>query len=203
MATDLDTLSSLLGQTWWKAPVFYSHQFALRFEHGQGEFWLDRFVSAKQRASSIAATALDGVAEIRLVIVRPHDGTALPAEDLARLKNDLAEYELPSIDTFKSQILPSPDTEFDSTWLGVTEIPRHLVDRAIWAAVAIDFGYLPATPGRLYIVNLANGLLIHPYDDRGMDVVAPSPEVLDDLYHRFSDWLLDYDRQRMDKMFSA
>ena len=44
---------------------------------------------------------------------------------------------------------------------------------------------------------------MHPYDDRGMDVIGPNHALLADLYHRFNERLLDYDRARMDGFFAS
>ena len=41
------------------------------------------------------------------------------------------------------------------------------------------------------------------YDDRGLDVIARQPEVLVPLYRTFNQWILDYDRERIDQVFSA
>lgn len=44
-------------------------------------------------------------------------------------------------------------------------------------------------------------LLFHPYDDRGADVVAEKAETIRFLYEDCKNWLLEYDLQRMQKIF--
>jgi Domain of unknown function (DUF3885) len=58
----------------------------------------------------------------------------------------------------------------------------------------IDFGYL---------LSLDQQILFHPYDDRGMDIIGNNRVVLEQIYTKFNDWLLDYDRLTMDEYFRA
>ena len=39
------------------------------------------------------------------------------------------------------------------------------------------------------------------YDDRGLDVIAKDKKSLDSLYHNFNDWILEYDREKIDLIF--
>ncbi|WP_420871975.1 DUF3885 domain-containing protein [Cohnella rhizosphaerae] len=43
--------------------------------------------------------------------------------------------------------------------------------------------------------------IFHFYDSRGLDVAASSKEELRDLYLKRNDWILKYDRKRIDSMF--
>ena len=44
-------------------------------------------------------------------------------------------------------------------------------------------------------------LLLHPYDDRGVDVVGEPTEDIRFLYEDCRNWLLDYDIERMRNIF--
>ena len=37
----------------------------------------------------------------------------------------------------------------------------------------------------------------HVYDDRGCDLLATSPETIRDIYDKYNDWILDYDRNEL------
>ncbi|WP_445293151.1 DUF3885 domain-containing protein [Cytobacillus sp. FSL M8-0252] len=39
------------------------------------------------------------------------------------------------------------------------------------------------------------------YDDPGWDVIASNQEDLDLLYEELNNWILDYDREQIDKIF--
>ena len=203
MPSDLKAIASTFGPDWWRPPLFYSHRFALRFELAQGDFWIDRLESAKHRARTIMEAALGGSDDVRIVIARFHDGPTLCGEDRDCFDNALTAYGLPPVPAYEAQSVPASGDDDGSTWLGATEFPRHQIDRVTWAAVASDVGYLPTTPGWVFVVSLSNALIIHPYDDRGMDVVAASPKTLRPLYDGFGDWLLDHDRPRMDDAFKS
>ncbi len=39
------------------------------------------------------------------------------------------------------------------------------------------------------------------YADRGLDIISSEAQRLRPIYEQYNDWLLDYDRERMDKKF--
>jgi hypothetical protein len=45
-------------------------------------------------------------------------------------------------------------------------------------------------------------MIIHMYDDRGLDMIAASRKALIPIYRTFSDWVLDSDRERIAKVLS-
>ncbi|WP_308722225.1 DUF3885 domain-containing protein [Paenibacillus polysaccharolyticus] len=53
---------------------------------------------------------------------------------------------------------------------------------------------------RIYFIDQQSQLVFHIYD-RGLDIVSPTKEVLVYLYKEFNDWILDYDRKEIDKVF--
>lgn len=86
------------------------------------------------------------------------------------------------------------------------DLPRSSpdIEILIWNSVAQDFGCLPRVRDFLsHFVDFEKGLVMHVYDDRGMDVIATTPDPLVELYTKFNGWLLDYDRARMDATFNA
>src|SRR5699024_3600191 len=44
-------------------------------------------------------------------------------------------------------------------------------------------------------------MLYHLYDDRGLDLVAKDKNKLYPLYETFNDWILDYDREAIGRIF--
>ncbi|OQS46146.1 hypothetical protein B0T49_06490 [Chromobacterium violaceum] len=54
--------------------------------------------------------------------------------------------------------------------------------------------------GSIYIYSLTDGVLAHPYDDRGMDIIGDFA-ILSALYRKYSVFLLRYDREVMDASF--
>jgi hypothetical protein len=84
------------------------------------------------------------------------------------------------------------------------EVAPTLLDYILWCALGADLGIRPCPQLRaVYLLSLEQQVLVHPYDDRGMDVVGKNHELLAKLYGRYGRYLLDYDRPMMDATFKA
>lgn len=66
-----------------------------------------------------------------------------------------------------------------------------------------DMGIKPSIDDRVYFINIKKETIFHVYDDRGCDLLATSPETLREVYARYNDWILDYDREKIDKVFTV
>ena len=64
-----------------------------------------------------------------------------------------------------------------------------------------DMGIRPSTFHRVYFININKKTIFHVYDDRGCDLLAARPETIKDVYNKFNDWILDYDRNQIDQVF--
>ncbi|KAA0549834.1 DUF3885 domain-containing protein [Bacillus sp. BGMRC 2118] len=53
----------------------------------------------------------------------------------------------------------------------------------------------------IYFINLTRKMMFHLYDDRGCDIIAAHKEELVELYRNCNDWILDYDREKVDQLF--
>lgn len=65
-----------------------------------------------------------------------------------------------------------------------------------------DMGIKPSIFHRVYFINVNKNTIFHIYDDRGCDVLATFPNTIRDMYHTYNDWILDYDRNKIDKVFN-
>lgn len=65
-----------------------------------------------------------------------------------------------------------------------------------------DMGIKPRIFHMVYFININKNTIFHIYDDRGCDVLATSPNTIRDMYHTYNDWILDYDRNKIDKVFN-
>ncbi|MET4106862.1 DUF3885 domain-containing protein [Hymenobacter sp. UYP22] len=80
-------------------------------------------------------------------------------------------------------------------------IPYHRIFQAISNQ---DFpGRQPQLHDDVFFLNLSSGLLLHMYDDRGLDVLGPTVDALRPLYEQYHSLLLDYDREQMAFTFAA
>lgn len=76
------------------------------------------------------------------------------------------------------------------------------VETIIREIVLADIGGLKCLASSVYFVHTEGKLLYHLYDDRGLDVVAQQKSILSPLYETFNDWILDHDRESIDKIFT-
>jgi hypothetical protein len=97
------------------------------------------------------------------------------------------------------------DGELDRhTLLWVEQAARSFDYGAVFQAIGnADHAIEPSVGSRVYFCNAGTDVILHMYDDRGLDVIARQPEVLVPLYRTFNQWILDYDRERIDQVFSA
>ncbi|KGX91117.1 hypothetical protein N781_05350 [Pontibacillus halophilus JSM 076056 = DSM 19796] len=65
-----------------------------------------------------------------------------------------------------------------------------------------DLGLKPFIHHRVYFININRKTIFHVYDDRGCDLLATSPATIKGTYIRHNDWILDYDRPEIDKVFN-
>ncbi|WP_216831413.1 DUF3885 domain-containing protein [Alkalihalobacterium elongatum] len=64
-----------------------------------------------------------------------------------------------------------------------------------------DMGIKPNIFHSVYFINIDRKTIFYIYDDRGCDLLASSTETIRDVYEKYNDWILDYDRNRIDDIF--
>jgi hypothetical protein len=64
-----------------------------------------------------------------------------------------------------------------------------------------DLGIKPSIIHNVYFIDQNSKTIFHVYDDRGCDLLATSPEAIRDIYNKYSNWILDYDRNKIDEVF--
>ncbi|MGG0289797.1 DUF3885 domain-containing protein [Bacillus pacificus] len=65
-----------------------------------------------------------------------------------------------------------------------------------------DMGIKPRIFHMVYFINSNKNTIFHIYDDRGCNVLATSPNTIRNMYHTYNDWVLEYDRNKIDKVFN-
>ncbi|MEX1377923.1 MAG: DUF3885 domain-containing protein [Eubacteriales bacterium] len=55
---------------------------------------------------------------------------------------------------------------------------------------------------KVFIFDLDKHIMVSFYDDRGMDVVAKNLESIRGLYEEHDDWILQYDKEEIDRKFN-
>jgi hypothetical protein len=98
------------------------------------------------------------------------------------------------------EVSPFDETPFRLTW---TRVPLNSFDaNKMFQAIANrDHGRIPSIAGSTYTIDDRAKLIMHMYDDRGLDIIATNASTLLPLYERFADWILDNQRQKIDVRF--
>jgi hypothetical protein len=198
----LDDLDAAFGPEWKTPGLFYAYEPALRFELGIGSHPLDRFLSALERAARIATHLIGDVNDLTLVVMSWPDPERSSVTGLLQLCRALRGCGLPIPDRQLLRLQPANDKSQAPGGLQMTApIGAEQVRRVLWAAVGHDLGIQPRVPARLYLASTSRGVLLHPYDDRGMDVVGTSVDSIRSAYKEFESWLLSNDLERMKRTF--
>lgn len=182
---------------------FYQNEPALRFELSLEGHRLDQFAQAWDRARPIVDYAFGDSAELVVVLTSLHADSPSRHRALFRSLRELG--------VRMGRPRAWWTEPFEDDWMGEPEMRlfvaftcgREALHRLLWGALAVDLGVRPRLADHLFVADPARGVVVHPYDDRGMDVVGPNRALLAELYHRFNAELLDYDRARMDGFFAS
>ncbi len=202
-----EALHAVFGPQAFALGLFYAHQPALRFELSLGGDRLDQFEQAWDRGRGIVDTAFGDAPALVAVVSWFSRGPMLRHREVfrslracgVRPGRPRAAWTEPYVDPGVDPDLDGPETRAFAAFF----VERQAVHRLLWGALAVDLGIRPRLEASLYLADPERGVLVHPYDDRGMDVIGPDRARLAELYGRFNDRLLDWDRERMDAFFAA
>ena len=199
-----------LGMAELEYPLFYHAPVGIRFEIGGEEpIYLDRSATRLKPNPAYVQGALDRAAAIY---------RALPAvPDLLRIDGYPDDESAESLLTVIRQRigLPVPDEQLPTIGLD-EDVDAHAQVQFYWDLSGITFhpeqllreiilGDIVGWSGFVSSVYLTGPgpFLYHLYDDRGLDVLGSSRELLLPLYRQFHGWILEYDLERIDRVFTA
>lgn len=197
-------IQEIVGRTYRHA-LFYNFPGGLRFELSEGSDSLDLALSALRKASVVCDDVFAG--EERILV---HLEARAPKSRFG-LRTMLRELKVAGIPIPKARDVwfdaeePDEDDDEDLHLLCcVFEISTTKLHNLIWCAITTDLGSLRPKPRcKVYLLNVNNGLVVHPYDDRGMDVIGQNKSALSALYTRHNDLLLEYDIKAMRQTFDS
>jgi hypothetical protein len=83
--------------------------------------------------------------------------------------------------------------------------PRRInYKRILRAIMHRDFwNRRPRIDDYVYFVNTSRNMILHMYDDRGLDIIAPQVDDLRPIYQTRKDWILDFDSAAIAQMFES
>ncbi|MHC2836099.1 DUF3885 domain-containing protein [Bacillus sp. F9_6S_D1_P_5] len=54
----------------------------------------------------------------------------------------------------------------------------------------------------VFLINVSKDIIMFIYDDRGCEVIAKNKETIRNLYEKYKEWIPDYERESIDKVFT-
>lgn len=195
----------LFGLDVFEYPIFYNCHTGIRFEIGVGDVYnsngivLDKYVdNALKRAMVIYNNGIK-CPSILVWLTYP--------------RNDKEKDNLKAI--FQEKIAPilpeeefSQDIEVSGEKVNRTEFYWDLksvnmpMEKLFREIILGDFGGVYEFVSSVYLFDTESHVMLHLYDDMGLDIVAYDKGTLMPLYKNLNGWILDYDRKEIDKIFS-
>lgn len=187
-----------------KDSLFYNCQYGIRFEIGVEEVYKEDMTSQKEYIEN----ALNRVMTIY------NEGIKSPGVLLwevypqsKKTKSNLQDYFSKNVISVlpQEEFLQYIDIDNDIIkqvqlyWdLKKSNIPMDKLFREI---IIGDLGGLMDFTSSIYLFDLENHVILYLYDDRGLDIVAYDKITLSPIYKKLNEWILDYDRKEIDKIF--
>jgi len=194
-------------------PLFYQANIGLRFELGADlEIEKSRMEQVYARAHALFDFTHSPTDEVFLVVnahryngrEEKYDAITTVFECFVpeiNLRENIDHIRLPAL------YFDETDEEYEDVWTDryclrctVTDIQVHELLDAIanW-----DMVIEPRVDHECYFVNVNRGTIFHLYDDRGLDIVANRKASLYEVYTKYNEWILNYDRERIHGIFSV
>ena len=191
----------------WLSP-FDQSPYSLRFELGGDLSNLDdpvrRFTQAYDRARTVADKVFQASQRLVAVVMwteEPSDLTGRPR------KPGLSSLASIGFDTTQPTLsweglppwLEGEDPEAVKCFWAAFDLSacRGQQDILLWCSIADEMPIEPNAAVVSYLLDPDAAVLLHVYDDRGMDLTGLSAQSVASVYREFDRWLLEYDRDRM------
>lgn len=199
-------------------PIFYNNKFGLRFEIGPSDIDIYKGAATRGFNEAYFDTALIRALSIFEEIFNEDDDVSIIYQVNLNRRNRIrkSNFIFKQIkDVEKREVVctkyRSLDTEYydcisyrmNKTVISGIKTKGINVKNIFIDLINTDFGTRnPLLKGRCLLVNHTRALVLDLYDDRGMDIVASKKSTLNSLYETNLEFILDYDRKRIDEVYS-
>lgn len=124
--------------------------------------------------------------------------------DFDILRLDYLGTDKPDINKFKTIFKLGDPDEYDgiSAFWNIHH-KKFNYKRLLKEICRADFGGYSELISSVYFLDSVKKVIFHPYDDRGADLIAVEPDIIKECYKKLDRFLLDYDREIMDKYFQG
>ncbi len=189
------------GKNSFQHAIFYSNENCLRFELSEGakhDSHISMFTTALERSTEVIETVFEKNNELSICISFAGDSF------LSNLSQFRELHQL-GIKFPKARYIHSEwdeDEEWHRNYV-FFKIAKTELHKLLFGKLANELGIRPSYWVDVYIFDIELGVLAHPYDDRGMDLVGSNKFMLSRIYKQFYSWLLKYDIGIMKQWFGA
>ncbi len=190
--------------------LFHSFDRSLRFELGGEEFGTDRpmrrFIQAIERSKAVSQTFFGNSPEVFVLLssygMEQPDRKRLAPLQFCGIKHCEFKY-LSKTPLQDDDHIAEFGSDLFRHWDVVKLKDGQSISEILWLGIASEMAIEPSFRGLMsaYVVDLSNGLILHVYDDRGMDVVATKDAPLKILFTTYRTWLLEHDLPRMNAKY--
>lgn len=192
----------------WDRP-FRATPYSLRFELGGEDLSnigqpVPRFIQAFHRAQTVSNAMFARSSPLTAVLAASpaseHDVFAPAADAFTALANLGFRAASPWCE-WSASLDPADEDSPTFNWRAIDLNEPMMRDTLLWTSIVYEMAIAPNAPVMSWLIDFEVGVMLHVYDDRGMDVCALHRAAIEPLYRQFDSWLLDYDRPRMEAVF--
>ncbi|MEP1423058.1 MAG: DUF3885 domain-containing protein [Erythrobacter sp.] len=196
--------------------AFQNSPYWLRFEGSEGnpsskQSYVTMFTRSYDRARTLTRALFGETPPISILAADPDPARILGAERHGwqtgsawqHLEELLRHSTENAIASWSGFFWPMDREEAEKSQHRALQLSWDQTDVLLWNQIAADMGVSPQAPVQSKLLDPTRGLMLHAYDDRGLDIIALGGGQLDTLYREYNNWLLDYDRERMKAIFEG
>jgi hypothetical protein len=100
------------------------------------------------------------------------------------------------------EVSPFDETKYRLTWVCVP--PRDFDAAQMFQAIANrEQEGFPKISSGVYVIDPSARIIMHMYDDRGLDVIATELDTLRPMFERFREWILENRRHKIEFRFGS
>ena len=182
--------------------LLYGFPYGIRFEIGMGEVYDETYIKNGVARGRAIFDALFGKTDRVYVVVNSFEDDP----------NDLADNDISTLRPLVQDVIGECKFVFSSTEDEELTFTRYVikalvkdiqVDKLLEEIMWSDIDGRNSLRGCVYLINPRNAVIYRLYDDRGLDVIASEKSQLVEVYSRFNSWILDYDRAKIDEVYTC
>lgn len=192
------SIESVFGQKALCHALFYENEGGLRFELSEGNSYTEMFFQAYTKASKILAAVFDEQEDVHACLGFYSGETLLSSLSVFRGIQD-CQISIPKSECEIWQCIDTKE-ELLRTYIAFP-VQKGYISKLLWSALAADLGIKPSANCDVYLFSIKQGVLAHPYDDRGMDLIGSNRVLLQSLFNKYRHYLLEYDMAVMEKHY--